>query len=149
MTKPPKPMTDKAELKLEHLAPYLPYGLKVKLNLKVNNIFTVIEMAVFVDGWGIRKKGSGGYFTNQNWYIKPILRPLSDLTKKDLKYLENSDPIELIGKGCIDVDSATRMMAKENLNNIQYLCKRHFDIHGLIDDGLAINVNTLSVNPYK
>ena len=63
------------KLELEHLAPYLPYGLKyidddVDKIVELHNLDTGIGLVNF--GWGDAK----------NLYeIKPILRPLSDLTK--------------------------------------------------------------------
>jgi hypothetical protein len=58
----------KDQLTLEHLAPYLPYGLKI------------------LNGWGDIKKLNYSYLDDENNgfinHVKPILRPLSDLTEE-------------------------------------------------------------------
>lgn len=100
-------------------------------------------------------------------YFKPILHPLSDLTKycEDLGFV----PIEEIKKRMlVDFDykdsDGIKSLATPRGNNLiiaihneiadecpigiyNNLLKWHFDIHNLIPDGLAIDYNTL--NPKK
>jgi hypothetical protein len=57
-------------MELKHLAPYLPYGLKVKHASKLGNIKKTSELTVSDLPW----------LRNQK-YFKPILEPLSNLTK--------------------------------------------------------------------
>lgn len=71
------------KLQINHLAPYLPYGLKCQIDLGQNEI-------VVTDSWGL-KTGSdypASYYDEGKRYglmmsqIKPLLRPLSDLYKE-------------------------------------------------------------------
>lgn len=136
------------KLELKHLAAYLPYKLKCQFVHSgkigtISNIYTIgegynnddIKISIdFSDGEHI-------------WMFKPILRPLSDLTKEievngenfvpnynsDFKYFtpyELSYFIESIPHGL-------------NYNQMQKLLEWHFDIFGLIDNGLAIDINTI------
>ncbi len=72
MTKTTKPMKAKPELKLEHLAPYLPYGLKLW------HESWECELTMNADGSGSEDLS----ILDVEEYAKPILRPLSDLTKE-------------------------------------------------------------------
>lgn len=71
------------KLQLNHLAPYLPYGLKCQIDLGQNEI-------IVTDSWGL-KTGSdypASYYNEGKRYglmlsqIKPLLHPLSDLYKE-------------------------------------------------------------------
>ena len=99
-------------------------------------------------------------------YYKPILRQLSDLTK----------PIEHNGEKFMPIDNieglfieGTEDLINQSIEAIEYfiennffsrmeylpfiliqkLIEWHFDIAGLIEKGEAIDVNTLTENPYK
>lgn len=87
--------------------------------------------------------------------FKPILHPLSDLTKEiehnGEKFVpihwfdENFDhneafPLVLNSRGIVEM---------KHWNEFQKLFEWHFDIFGLIENYLAIDVNSLDVNPYK
>lgn len=112
------------KLELKHLAGYLPYGLKYK---------------DIPDGFeGIRELG----LFDIDWCLvngKPILRPLSGLTRKELE-LEGFDSY-------IDYltyeNKGSEWTLKAPFNMVQYLLSQHFDIYGLIENGLAIDINTL------
>lgn len=68
------------KLELKHLAPYLPHGLKIRRYTKIEeqigteNQEDVIEMSI--DFMKVVLKNDHSYFD-----CKPILKPLSDLTK--------------------------------------------------------------------
>lgn len=137
------------KLELKHLAPYLPYGLKVKSNL-TGSILTLK---------GISYRGSlqneeGFDMTNIN-RSKPILRPLSDLKKEievngekffPFEYLQNNYP-------CFgfDYNNEEGFILKTDVVNYKYLpymilyklFEWNFDVFGLIDKGLALDINTL------
>lgn len=153
-------MPDKAELKLEHLAPYLPYALKCIVGKEK---VLLIGLDTEAEYWIIWKKlaasNQGCSYPSKNF--KPILRPLSDLTKEieqleefcpyteDERYnSEGEDGFEII------LENFASMNTRLQTNWFSYefyekLFKIHFDVFGLIEKGLAIDVNTLSVNPYK
>ena len=102
--------------------------------------------------------------TNKDY--KPILRPLSDLTKEIEHKGEKFVPIEkireIIGGGWCDVyERAVEVMQEWDIDTlkdkikylpfefIQLFISWHFDIADLISKGEAIDVNTLEENPYK
>lgn len=107
-------------------------------------------------GWGDAKE-----FTN----VKPILHPLSSLTKEIEHNGEKFVPyIELLRLSSFDIDN----MTSEDLEDFKKaysginadieltsfsdglkLIEWHFDIAGLIEKGEAIDVNILPENPYK
>lgn len=76
---------------------------------------------------------------------RPILRPMSDLTKEITHRGEKFVPILALDKlNCFpisDTDKALRYYDKLN--------EWMFDYRGLISAGLAIDVNTLPENPYE
>ena len=137
------------KLELKHLAPYLPYKLQM-------------ELLFFPLGRHIRTLeldcGHDFHFYLENNYVRPILRPLSDLTKE----------IEHNGKKFIPEYLFTEKFGSnddtliENMNDennelsysvckdlpyyvIEWLLSMHFDIFGLLEKDLAVNINTLSV----
>ena len=133
------------KLELKHLAPYLPYGLKYRLhgNFPIQN---------GVDNWieDIREISPFNFTLEKvlTWETcKPILRPLSDLTKEievdgerfiPLKYIfgEDFNPND---EFWINLDVLCIAYRE-----IQLLFEWHFDVFGLINQGLAIDINTLS-----
>jgi hypothetical protein len=122
------------KLELKHLAGYLPYGLKYKCN---GNIY-------YYEHCSTRD------FDYEN--SKPILRPLSDIMKHcdDLGFTPNRKLSELgFGMDNFDEDYTFEdFLSSDILNNsfvfIQKLLEWHFDIYGLIENGLAIDINTLN-----
>ena len=66
------------KLELKHLAPYLPYGLKLIGDIDNNPID---KYDISTDGWLCYITNNGGGKGRISGY-KPILRPLSDLTKE-------------------------------------------------------------------
>lgn len=138
--------------KLEHLTPYLPYGLKVV------HIFR--EKKEYHKLIGIEYNNAiivsvGSYLQNKNTYgkrinvdigrIKPILRPLSDLTKEEYfsVWKFEMDEESLIFH-FLDLDFESRFLDKYSLSFWNDLLSKHFDIFGLIEKGLAIDINTLT-----
>lgn len=178
-------------LTLEHIAPYLPYGLKVLINNKTVELFkacaTSIETRPSVHGFT--------YCSFDDF--KPILRPLSDLTKEiehkgvsfipllllakienyENNYLDDDENgVPIIGKDVSDFDmgsmtyahtyrfrfdeelklfvvdlldedgsmiSEAMNIATRNFDLIKKLYEWHFDVFGLIEKGLAIDINSI------
>lgn len=117
----PNPIKKTMKLELKHLTPYLPYNLKMyweNLDGQIRDPYILLPSAIdhIID------------FQN-----KPILRPLSDLTKEieweDGKYMMTDHD---------DFD-----LEEETYGVIQDYLSRHFDIFSLIPKGLAIDINTL------
>ena len=120
------------KLELKHLAGYLPYELKGFNQNKKIVYFTLSD---------------GRYLLDRNF--KPVLRPLSDLTKENvvdmIEYSDfesvyfNSNPSDLIF-----INTEDKIYLSDILKNTEFLLKNHFDIYGLIDAGLAIDINTIN-----
>ena len=121
----------KEKLELKHIAPYLPYGLVVtnlneKIELSVRNIdFMLLPSQDF----------------------KPMLKPLSDLTEKEANFMW----FEIIStdNDCFNQDDFYESVVLGSVQFLpimvyEYLLSKHFDVFGLIDKGLAININTLN-----
>jgi hypothetical protein len=133
------------KLELKHLAAYLPYDLKGKYKLQDvdenypeeirDKLLTSSNLDFFIE------------------YCKPILRPLSDLTKEITIKGEKFVPIEYIENNSHVGFDCNKMLLQLNENHnwiyhfdyyiVMYLIEWHFDIYGLIDEGLAIDINTL------
>ena len=155
------------KLEIKHLAPYLPYGLKLKRD-SCHYIYTLKGMVfsdvVFETGKSPIK------------FIKPILRPISDISKEIeingqkftpivelLKLRYNAWYEKKIGTRYAEIEfdntsawfsfQATFdikvMFFKDDIFSypdywiIQKLAEWHIDFQGLIEKGLAININTL------
>lgn len=128
------------KLELKHLSPYLPYGLKIFSEITEEN-YTLIHYNSMLDN-------NIEAVLKIEWY-KPILRPLSDLTK-EITETECGNPIHL---DMFDDDDRTILELKNpykyndiltvSVNAYNYLLKNHFDVFGLIQNNLAIDINTL------
>lgn len=138
------------KLELKHLASYLPYGLDFKGKRK---------------GWvsfdGSRMTLCPIDFDGRFEIIKPILRPLSDLTKEIEHKGEKFVPSEKLKEIFPNVShwqylTSMAHIWQQYINNltetnieycvIQKLFEWHFDVFGLIEQGLAIDINTHETN---
>ena len=124
------------KLELKHLAGYLPYKLKlIDDKPKVMNAFCGHSTNWCSIEYAIKMQR------------KPILRPLSDLTKEIEVNGEKFVPLDELWKyhnfsamrwGDIETDPT-----RYPYTIVEKLLEWHFDIHGLIEKGLAIDINTL------
>jgi len=166
------------ELTLEQWCAYLPYKLKVIHARKRGNIQNTTELTPSDFVW-LKNQG----------YVKPILRPLSDLTKeikvdgkkfvpivelskisekrfsKLIECKENEDGyfVGFIGTdeqrfsfvyfhktksfllhSSITTSIGNSVYPANQLEMFNKLYEWHFDIHNLIEPGLAIDINTLN-----
>jgi len=152
------------KLELKHLAGYLPYGLKAydsRSTIELCASYLLVDDEFKNEFISICEITNGGKF-----WIKPILRPLSDLTKEievngekfvPSKILENQYlstsfwGTNSIGSGILGVDGKMKNLCfidNEIIGECPYmiyekLLSWHFDIYGLIENGLAIDINTL------
>ena len=129
------------KLELKHLAPYLPYGLKFYVENVVKGKYTKSyswELTLETDLKQVLD------FQN-----KPILRPLSDLTEEIENFRDKPEDNCLVMDNWIDhFLDFTGKVNEANINACPYglmqiLLENHFDIFGLIEKGLAIDINTL------
>lgn len=146
--------------KQEFLAMSLPYGLKC-IGISELHIYNILSVHFGTMNL-VRVKPDGGVdFPLHIEHIKPILHPLSDLTKEIEHNGEKFVPIEklyhldimrcdisLFENINIDV-VADHIFSNQFLKFTLKLIEWHFDIAGLIEKGEAIDVNTLPENPYK
>lgn len=159
-------------LEVKHLAPYLPYGLKLQYVVREKVEKTGIMKSISHnedETHPTRISISSMYNEEHIWMYKPILRPLSDLNKELFmngwfgfvpakrlanEYLNTSYwGTNEIGTGILSENgSMTNLcfIANEILGECpfmiyQNLCEWHFDIFNLIGQGLAVDINTLSV----
>lgn len=167
----------KREITLQELAAYLPWGVMMHRSIER------VRLSGLHDDWskgGVQviylsqhhesfhkhggKSASGFTETYPLNYVghcqfKPLLRPLSDLTREIthegtkvvlLDWINENTPLRVImavdssGKSCLwceNVQSSHFNAWPYSLHKI--LASFHFDIFGLIPDGLAIDINTI------
>ena len=151
-------------LEIKHLSPYLPYGLKVKYSEGVHYNEFPFNRIDSIDPEGVRISGIELWVLFQN--IKPILRSLSDLTKEIEHNGERFVPLEelkrvgleniyvfedLSGKShlCLDENNRGPGYTDLMLFGLAYYRDKaiewHFDVFGLIEKGLAININDIEI----
>ena len=144
------------KLELKHLAPYLPYGLKVEYTGKEKGIFTLIGLRTESDIFDFQatlrtsaRPPHNYFFTHKNF--KPILRPWDDLketiTHNGLSFVPSSFLYDNFG---VSVDDASDLVLDyyeigltdsplTGFSIIMQMIEWHFDVFGLIDSGLAIS----------
>lgn len=164
--------------KQEFLAMSLPFGLKMCLTMNLDDDFycdyyfdtkllqkgTIWDLSGIYNGDSYISVGdaelcdlvlekNGTWITLLLGDAKPILRPLSDLTKeiehngkKIIPLLELKWNRTINGFTKSNIDAA---MSSLSLKDAIKLIEWHIDIAGLIDKGEVIDVNTLQENPYK
>lgn len=129
------------KLKLEDLAPYLPYY--------VRGIITVDKPPFLQSGDPVHLSADIlKVFLDGT--VKPILKPLSNLTEEYRKNDESeiaelcdefsNYDIEHLENGINFGDSPVDFM---QYHKVVLLLEKHYDIFGLIDKGLAVDFNTL------
>ena len=140
------------KLETKHLSAYLPYNLKCEI-LNSGHEKEVGEMiAVYDDSsacFGNIVESEKGFK-----YIKPILRDMSTFESYFSKIFETDNDVkEYLNEGFITIDN-TFVNIEDMLTYkaecmpygvVQLALKHHFDIFGLIEKGLAIDIKTLPV----
>jgi hypothetical protein len=141
------------ELEVKHLAPYLPYGLKLvfenfPLHSKECPHVRILELDC----------GHDFNLYLQRGHIKPILQPLSKLSNEDLipigllirdiekqkaTYKDNIFAVE-DAKAWIRTGMKPVLSLLQAQRIMEHLYSIHADIFGLIPAGLAIDINTLN-----
>lgn len=132
--------------KQEFLAFSLPYRLHAEiLDYKCDYVGNQYDLIIGIlqwskDGnlWCLQTKGGARPSFDR---VKPILHPLTDFRKLNLDIMDEIEIINIIDKLNIIENANFRLLLR--------LVEEHFDIAGLIEKGEAIDVNTLSENPYK
>lgn len=120
------------KLELKQLAPYLPYNLVCSSqHLLEDEILTGITC----DDKTIWCEYEVGLTSIDK--CKPILRPLSDLSKPEYDDFKHKYSLR-------ELEDYSNLNANSwGLECGLRLFEMHFDVFGLIEKGLAININTL------
>ena len=131
------------KLELKHLAPYLPYGLKAVIRLREDSSLPIDdECTVNVTCF------EAAYLDSEYEEFKPILRPLSDLKtiEKEIKLVDSYWYVDdyLTEKCTVDKIYPLHVIEFIPYAIMQVLLKYHFDVFGLIEKGLAIDINTIN-----
>jgi hypothetical protein len=125
------------QLELKHLSAYLPYKPRVTLYSDIYNydgLVTKMHHQYYFD------------FCQEKCNIKLHLRPISDLTKEIEHNGEMFVPIEKLDMSFLQFEYFHSQGI--DLSEITYLDARklhswHFDTFGLIDAGLAVDINSI------
>lgn len=149
------------KLELKHLIPYLPYNLKYtyhRANFFTGKATGKIKTDLLISIDTCLGKIYGFHSSGKVESIRPILRPLSDLPKAieyDSKRFRPLDKLVEIQESKNPLAEVSNKYAREFLlslsikkGNIPYwmaekLFEWHFDVHGLIPEGFAIDINTI------
>lgn len=124
------------KLEFKHLAPYLPYGLKVKYQTKSAMPPTIEKVTGIDKNEAITFYDSPNPYKQTNFsYIKPILNPMTSLSKEQIEIL--SIDLKITIKYSKSKDFLSRMSYWDSI----FLLENHFDIFGLIEKGLAISIH--------
>lgn len=130
------------KLGLKHLAPYLDYELTVLHESVIRTVraLEVHDLATLSYN-DIGEEAEIGFDT-----FKPILRPLSDYAAINSTVMSNINA-DII----IQIEIAEFANKHRSLNSVSYgafseLIKVHADVFGLIEQGLAIDINTLTTH---
>ena len=126
------------KLELKHLAPYLPYELVMNVRDWIDDPKLTPSLLAYI----LIENLAGSEY-------KPILRPLTDITKeiehnrlKFIPYNElNWDDMEPMECFSLDFDFESQISCPLFIWN--HLFQWHFDVFGLIEQGLAVDINTL------
>jgi hypothetical protein len=140
------------KLELKHLAPYLPYGLRgFYMDADYDKQIEVEGLYNYDD---IYNSEHGDMSFD---YFKPILRQLSDLTKEievngekfvpiiKLAFTKSLSMYQFID-GAFYCNNYGKFLEIKEMPYIviEKLFEWHFDVFGLIEKGLAIDINTLN-----
>ena len=130
------------QLEIKHLTPYLLFDLKCKIYDDIASLTPILfaELATKPD-----------YLENR--IVKPILRPLSDLVKEIEVDGERFAPYENLKseyKTILAFSDAINKIREYRINEVRYgviqkLIEWHFDVFGLIEKGLALDINTVDL----
>lgn len=136
------------KLEIKHLAPYLPYALKV---LSSRGTVFILDTYSNMAGSGIEKREIQSVLNDG---MKPLLNSILDLStylrnefeKLDRGYAYDKIAVDLFcEENGIDEDIENIDLKSIPYECVEYMFENHYDVFGLIEKGLAININTMSV----
>lgn len=138
------------KLELKHLVPYLPYGLKLYWNddksitgigfeseTDYSNVYELYPLATI--NFIINREP-------QDLGFKLLLRPLSDLTKQiehnGEKFVPTEQILTIFGVTFLELQVLEPRELPYEV--VRWMHEHHFDTEGLIEAGLAIDLNTIN-----
>jgi hypothetical protein len=133
------------------LVPYLPYKLQVK-SIDIFENDPIFEMTIKEGG---RRNATIDWVLRERENFRPILRPLSDIDKEIELNGNKFIPLEVLNNMLFTKHSKLEhckgsLLFSTNISGfnllsmnekIQKLYEWHFDVNGLINDGLAISIH--------
>jgi len=133
------------KLLLEDLSARLPYGVVLSTPNGNNPLLALVSSKKYntiieYDDYRGNENDISEWDGGDIEFIKPYLRSMSSMTEEERK------EYELLANRCISTSVGFIHFEAQEL--INWLLKNHFDFRGLIEKGLAIEVNE-SNNPYK
>jgi len=136
------------KLEIKHLAPYLPYGLKC---LDMKDVDTNEFNPEYIKNENSYEMTMANIsFTLTREYRFPILRPISEeeLTKMLSTNMGDCIALDYISTSKKDREINAKLLLFGNSDSLEgwkleRLLQFHFDIFGLIPEGLAIDINSL------
>ena len=120
------------KLELHLLAPYLPYDVRIA-RFTANDKFKRVE-------YSLRAGNLQEVVRCDN--LKPILR--SDLTKEIIDEMQGSYYFDPSTEKWTEFDSMCDDPVYWSYSDVQILLKHHYDISNLIENNLAIDINTIN-----
>lgn len=134
------------KLTIEHLAPFLPYGLKIIA--KQNEIYSSTNVYILQGIVNENLYLSELTYPTDLFLCKPLLRPLSDLYSSMFTELVENNDFKFDRRNGWGTDltvdgNTSHWEFKGNYRTLSKLFKHHFDVFGLIEQGLAIDINTV------
>lgn len=141
------------KIKIEHLAPYLPYGLKARF--KESDKPHCRKYVVGTIGAMYVEKSGGSSITCYDTVnaapvtFMPVLRPLADLYRTDLSF--NQEILDSFSDYSWSRFEEVFFAVMKRIDpyefityeNAELLIKNHYDIFFLIERGLAFDINDL------
>lgn len=136
------------KIELKHIIPYLPYGLNVMFDNKLTGILSGIRPNLLTE-LIVMEELDNNTPIYKNWCLgdtKPILKPLSSL-KSDKGFIrkfggDNPNNLRMCN---LDIDDLINngLEFETYYGYYEWLIENHFDVFGLIENNLAIDINTL------
>ncbi|PKP11938.1 MAG: hypothetical protein CVU09_00120 [Bacteroidetes bacterium HGW-Bacteroidetes-4] len=149
------------KLELKHLAPYLPYNIECSI---YSEMYPSPKL-VGINGLFVYLNYHGTYLSFELEKIRPILHPLSDLTKDEsfelfckeqitcanLKIIEVPTEfiddklivINVLGGDNVALSYDNEILSECPLLFYEWMIEHHYDVYNLIGNELAIDINSL------
>lgn len=133
-------------LKINHLAPYLPYGLKFATLNDDTEKYYINEERHILECGGLNGVANICMAKYSRPIYRIVLRPLSDLNKDEFSYLAKVIfETNLLNRDWDDTRYLVETLRIRYLPKyiLEKLYENHFDLEDLIGLDLAIDINTI------